>query len=251
MDSVFVKSVIFDNVKLHPSKLTKNLRQNILKELSDKLEGKCSSHGYIKKNSIEIKKLSSGSIELHTFNGYIIYNVEFIANICNPSIGSILSGKVQRKNKFGIMVQIKDDMDYDIISIVIPLHTINVNNSEINPDNIQIGDILKIQIEGKRFEINDTQMSAVGKIIESTKDSKILIDIENSKIGGAPKAEIDIEEDMINSDIESDDDSEIEEKEQTDEEEESDVESEESDDLEDLEDLEDDILSETSDVIRN
>ena len=247
MDIIFIKSLLVDKVKIKPNQLTKKYKENILKLIKSKLENKCSKHGFIKKNSIEIEKISTGRIEPQTFTGYTIFDVKFHALICNPSIGSIITGKVKRRNKFGILVIIEDENKNEIIEVIIPKNTIGTSdNINIDFNKINIEDNIKLEILGKKFEINDTKISAIGKIITHNQDDKISIDKDIESFGGS-QIEEDLEDD-IEDEIEKELENDEEDKDIDEDEKEEDVENEDEDELEDLE-LEDEDIEDLDDDV--
>ena len=138
------------------------INKSILKYLRKELEGKCIKDGYIKKNSIAIVKKELGRIEKGQFNGNIIYDIEYSAEICNPAEGQILHCKVISMNKIGVIAIVSDDENQPI-KILLPKYTHREND---NFKDIIDGNILEIEVIGKRFELNSTFISVVGKLIK-------------------------------------------------------------------------------------
>ena len=96
MDSdSFVLSLLNEKVKLSAKYMNKNYKNHILRELKRKNEGKCSKHGYIKNDSVDIKRVSVGELELQSLRGFVNYDVQFTALVCNPTKGSILKSKIK------------------------------------------------------------------------------------------------------------------------------------------------------------
>ena len=60
----FILAEFVDNIKIHPKYIGKDIEKNVLRELKQRKEGICSDHGYIKKNSIRINKISNGKVEI-------------------------------------------------------------------------------------------------------------------------------------------------------------------------------------------
>ena len=229
-----------DTVKIAPWLLNSDYKKNILKVLKKKYEGICSKFGYIKQNSIELLSVHKGSIELSTFHGYVLFDVEFNASICNPAIGSIVKCKVKNINVFGILCTsgITEYGQYqNILNIIIPKQDSQFTNHPDLLENISINDEVNVEILGKKYILNNKNINVFGKIIDSKKTNESLVEMDNE----LNVLELD-EEDVVNGEDEEDilededDDNDNEEDDKT---EQQSVTSEEVDDIDN-----DDILSE-------
>lgn len=177
---IFVRTYLNDKIKVKPQFLCKNIKDYIHNVLVSKFEGKCTYHGYIKPNSIKIIKVSLGQVQAITLNGDIVYNVQYQADVCNPSIGSIIQAKVVNTNVFGILAECGIDIDntyVPILEIIIAKNTVELS-SDIDTSYIKTGHVLYVEILGKKYELNETKISIVGKVINS-KNGKNILDKEN------------------------------------------------------------------------
>lgn len=167
MDELLVRTLLKERIKIEPKYLTKSFKDEILNRLKLKVEGICSKHGYISKNSIELYKVVPGVIEIASLNGNILYDVYFYGEVCNPLIGSIIkSAKVVNLNRFGILAEVRaSSREGSILEIIIAKNSVNIV-SEIDLDKIQIGDDVNIEVIGKRFNIGDRKISVIGKTIK-------------------------------------------------------------------------------------
>ena len=187
-DKNFIFATFNDKVKLTPKMINNNILSNILKVLKIKNEGKCSKHGYIKSNSIEIVSKSFGKIEMQSLHGYVIYDVQFKACVCNPVIGNHIECVVKKINNFGILCtsQINENGSMvDVLDIIIPKHSYRIkSNVDFNDINVDINVI--IEIVGKKYQLNKKTISVVGKIIAintSNKfDNQIDIDVQDEQV---------------------------------------------------------------------
>lgn len=174
-----------DIVKISPSLLNSDYRNNILKILKKKYEGVCSKFGYIKRNSISIRSITRGVIEMSTFHGYVLFEIEFISNVCNPSIGSIVKCNVKNINAFGILCSsgIMVNNVYDnILNIVVPKNNGQfINNSSIM-DNININDDVNVEILGKKYILNNKTINVFGKIIDGHVEKEVTMDNDNTTL---------------------------------------------------------------------
>ena len=187
MDSEnFVPSLLFEKIKLSPKYLNKNYRTIIKRLLVDKNEGICSKHGYVKQHSIELVQISMGTVETHTLHGYINFHVKFKALVCNPTTGSIIKCKVKNSNNFGILCSSGSIIDGDskeIIDVIIPKNSLSISSDpSVDINSLINGDFVNVEIMGKKFEINDKRISAVGKIVSISNDNtELSIDVENNE----------------------------------------------------------------------
>jgi len=189
---LFIPIKFKTSVQLIPSELSKNFEDIIFKKIKTSLENVCSKHGYIKNNSIKIIKRSIGSFKKQHFNGNIIFDIECIAEICNPAQGSIIKCTVKAKNSLGILAEGFYDK-VPILEIIIPKISAGIQ-SEINIDKVNIGDEIKIEVCGKKFQLFDKHISIIGKAI---KDKEIIIKTIIKTI-------IETDDNIINDDVNDD-----------------------------------------------
>lgn len=172
-----MRVLLSEKIKLEPKYLSKGFKNDIYKKLAAKIEGVCTKHGYTKKGSIEIFKIAPGVIDITSLNGYIVFNVHFYAEVCNPTLGSVVKAKVSNMNKFGILAEsgyfdedFKDNVN--ILEIIVAKNSINIQ-SEIELESIELGQEVLVEILGKRYELGDKKISVVGRIVSDPKSAKI------------------------------------------------------------------------------
>lgn len=198
---IFIDSILQDKIKVPSKYISKNKNDYILKNLKN-LENKCTKHGYIKENSIELIDLSLGLIEHATLQGSVLYTVKYKALVCNPIIGSIIVAKIDNTNQFGLLCNVKSGVN-SVIDIIVPKKLISVV-SEIDLDKLKIGDTVSIRLLGKKFHINDKKISGIGTIVSTTANALIKLEEEPNDNDD----EFVVEEDELDiSDIESEVDS--------------------------------------------
>ena len=190
MDKLFTRELLNDDVKLHPKYFGKNYIDQIFLTLKRKYEGKCTKFGYIRTNSITILNAKKGVCDLNTLSGYILVNVDFFAEVCQPIVGSVLNAVVHPngKNQFGILACISSN-GRPVIEIIIPRQSETII-STVDLDNVQPGDTVIVELVSTRFNQGERVIKAVGKIINDTSERDIL-----------PNEPVDEEEDIILNDI--------------------------------------------------
>jgi DNA-directed RNA polymerase subunit E'/Rpb7 len=170
---IFVKTLITDVVKLKPNQLGKNYAKHITELVKNRNEGMCTKYGFIRPKSIDIFKISMGQVQPQTLNGYTLFNISFYADVCNPAVETVVKAQVINTNKFGILAQagIRDnDIYLPILEIIIARHAVGIQ-SAVDLDKIKVGDVIDIEVIGKKFELYDKKISVIGKIVKSTTKS--------------------------------------------------------------------------------
>lgn len=244
---LFIPIKFKTNIILKPNELDNNFEKTILKKVKDMYENVCSKHGYIKNNSIKILERSIGTINNQHFNANIRYQLKCIAEICNPIQGSIIKCKVKAKNSLGLLAEGYYDK-IPILEIIVPKISAGIQ-SEINIDNVSIGQEIKIEVCGKKYQLFDKHISIIGKAIKN-KEEFIKTDIveeadEDGFINEDDDQNVDIDiEPELNIDEDEDEEG------KTKEDEDEDGDGEEDDEFTDIEiDEEEDGMSEGGDFI--
>jgi DNA-directed RNA polymerase subunit E'/Rpb7 len=179
MSKMFMPIKFNTTIILTPSELNKNFEATIITKIKATLENSCSKHGYIKRDSIKIIKRSPGYIKEAHFNGNIAYDLNCIAEICNPAQDSIIKCVVKAKNNLGLLAIGKYD-DMAILEVIIPKITSGIL-SDVNIDNINIGDEVNVIVCGKKFTLYDKMISIIGRIIKDkvSDDISVIEEIED------------------------------------------------------------------------
>lgn len=206
MSKMFMPIKFNTTIILTPKELNKNFDATILTKVKTTLENNCSKHGYIKKDSIKVIKRSMGYCKESHLNGNIAYDLSCIAEICNPTQNSIIKCVIKAKNNLGLRA-IGSYNDMSILEVIIPRITSGIQ-SEVNIDDVNIGDIVNVQVCGKKFTLYDKMISIVGKIIKD-KEEKVeieeYIDDEPSDIEDNDDDNIEIYTDIMDDNEEDDD----------------------------------------------
>lgn len=135
------------------------LDQIILKQLASSLENKCSQHGFVIPNSLQMISRSMGQLENGRYTGNIVFNVQAQGKVYNPCNGTRITGTILKRNKMGLYVIYKD-----AIRILIP-RDLHLGNLEF--ENLQVGDTIEIEIRKSRFQIHDKFILSIGVFISS------------------------------------------------------------------------------------
>jgi DNA-directed RNA polymerase subunit E'/Rpb7 len=130
----------------------------ILKHLKQKLERRCSSHGYVIPNTLTILSHSMGQFEHGQFTGNVVYHAQAEGRVYNPANGTRMIGKVSKKNKMGLYVIYED-----AIRILVP-RDLHLGNEEF--ENLDVDDTIELELRKSRFQIQDPFILSVGVFLQ-------------------------------------------------------------------------------------
>jgi len=200
MDNVFIRALLTDKIKLKPSLVTQDYVKNVHYKLQTLYEGKCTYHGYIKPDSIEIVKVSAGLVIDVSLNGDTCFNVVYYADVCNPTVGSTVKAKVVNTNMFGILAENGMEINgtyYPILEIIVAKNSTANGGGAVDLDKIKIGGIVNIEVIGKKYELDDKKITVVGKVIENQKQKK---ELDGGAVGLSDDEEEECEEGVCDED---------------------------------------------------
>jgi len=161
---VFTSVVLKDRITIRPHQLNTRLNDCIISLIKKKIEGKCSKHGYIKSGSTAIISKTSGTIVSGFLNGYTSFDVTFRAEVCNPQIGYIFKATIVNTNKFGVLAEAFVDKK-PVIEVIIAK-----KNNQAAFENLVIGQDIQVKVLGKKFQLNDTRVVVVAKLVVDVAD---------------------------------------------------------------------------------
>ena len=243
---LFVPIKFKTTIQLKPNEIGPNIEEIIYKKLRNNLENMCSKHGYIKRNSIKIIKRSIGQIKVPHFNGQIVYELQCIAEICNPAQGSIINCRVKAKNSMGLLAEGYYD-NVPILEVIVPKISAGIQ-SEVNIDTISVGDEINIEVCGKKLLLYDKHISIIGKVIkdktqfvknELTEEKDDEFEGKSDMVGGNGDNEVGVDDEIVVGG--EDDEEDGDEADEGDEEEEEEEEEEDEDEEEEEEEDEDEL----------
>ena len=157
--SYFTTISITTRCQLPVNLLGSNIKDTLTNYLKNNIEGKCINEGFIEKNSIEIRNISSGILKENVFE----YAVLFECKAWYPVEGMIIECTVQNITKVGVKAQISHSDNPLVIFVSRDLHLNNEDFANIEPN-----DNIRVKVIGVRFEINDHFVSVISEFIEKT-----------------------------------------------------------------------------------
>lgn len=147
----------------------KNIHKQILKKIKHKIGNKCYKYGLILEDSIKIINRSMGVFNDSHFNASISMMIKFEAKICNPNEGLILECYPISSNKMGTLCSITEDINKSPLIILLAKQH-HIDNKHFK--NIKVGKKIYITVVGKKFDLNDRQISVIGKLSKQTEYNK-------------------------------------------------------------------------------
>lgn len=162
--------IFSNNISLYPTDLNKDINNIILNKLKSLYEGYCKDDCIILNNSINILNKSLGKIETHENKNVIKYNVKYSCDVISPTKGEQLNIKVHNINKMGIIGYIniddkynKSDNSFDNSPLLVMIPNDEINSYNLN--DINVGQMLKVEILGFRIKFRNDKIQTVCKII--------------------------------------------------------------------------------------
>lgn len=140
-----------------------DVKQLLVKELANQLEGRCSIEGYIIPNSISICTYSCG-----TLNGAnIIFDIVAECLICFPEEHSVIKCITRTITQAGIRAGAMGLRPGCVSPIEVFLsRDMNMKHSELF-NRIEESDILTVEIIGRRFVLHDTHVTVIAMLVDA------------------------------------------------------------------------------------
>jgi len=157
---IYTDSLLTRSVQIPMSECGKNITE-ILEHTLKPLEGKCITEGYLKKDSIHVVKFSSGIMKDH----YAIFTVVFQAKIAVPFINQELECIVETNTIAGLQCKLYPDDDSPFIIFLAKDH----HMEDRTFFTCVVGSILRVSIIGKRYSVNDSNISVIAKLLSKEK----------------------------------------------------------------------------------
>jgi DNA-directed RNA polymerase subunit E'/Rpb7 len=160
-------------VRLPPHQLKPDFRDTLLRLLKARLEGQCSRHGYILRDSIALVDtdgLHFGRAELDWLNADHAFEVTFDADVCNIAFGDVVYGQVVKNNRFGVLVEVSmtdaaHKSSHVVIEVVVTKQSVGYQ-SELDLDSVADNDFIYVEILGWRCVLHQDRISAVGRALQ-------------------------------------------------------------------------------------
>jgi hypothetical protein len=131
----------------------------LLKTVKEKLEDRCSEHGFVLPGTVKLLSRSLGGFETARFTGEAVYYVKAQGQVLYPADGLRVTGEVIRKNKMGLYVSHKNGLRIQV------LRDLHLGNDDFEA--VEIGDSVEVEIKKSFFQINDPYILANGLFVQN------------------------------------------------------------------------------------
>jgi DNA-directed RNA polymerase subunit E'/Rpb7 len=155
----YIPSVLSMKIVLPIVEVGGNIKQNLEKLIVSKTEGKCIVEGFVRPDSVHILTYSCGKVN----GGMVEFQTTFECMICHPVDGMLVKCVCNTITKAGIHAEVVDNKGNVPITVFIARdHHIRNDLFEKVVEQSK----LVVSIIGIRFELNDSTICAIGKLVE-------------------------------------------------------------------------------------
>lgn len=153
----YIPSILSMKIILTINEIGRNIKQNLERMIVSKTEGKCIVEGYIRPDSVRILTYSSGKVHL----GTVEFHTTFECMVCHPVEGMLVKCRCKTITKAGIHAEVVDKKGNTPITVFVARdhHILNHLFEEVVENSILI-----VSIIGVRFELNDSNICAIGTL---------------------------------------------------------------------------------------
>jgi hypothetical protein len=123
-------------------------------KLKERLEQRCSPHGYVLPGTLEILTRSTGMVDSGRFSGDWAFLVKAKGKVLYPPEGTMVEVEVLKSNKMGIYAVYEN-----AIRLMVP-RDLHLGDEEF--DSVKVGDRIKVEIQKSRFQLRDPFIVSVG-----------------------------------------------------------------------------------------
>lgn len=180
-------------VYLSASELDARYQDRILDKLRASYEGVCSKFGFIKPGSLNVLKKSQGKFVKEYFNGHVRFDIHCYGESCNPVKGTVVSAVIKNKNQLGLLAESTMADGTPILDIIIPIKSAGII-SQLDLEPLQIGDVISVEVMGKKYQIHDKKISIIGRAISSDKEDVVPVLEEEEEVEQELEEEVYLED---------------------------------------------------------
>ncbi len=156
---VFSPAILTQKVMLSITEVGKTVKQNLERDISYRVTGKCIAEGIVKPNSVRIINYSSGSVR----GDRVEFQVMFECMVCNPVEGMLIECTTKTITKAGIHAEVVDEDGNVPVTVFIAR---DHHFTDKNFANVVENDKLVANVIGSRFELNDPYICVIAKLLE-------------------------------------------------------------------------------------
>jgi DNA-directed RNA polymerase subunit E'/Rpb7 len=155
----YIQSVLSMKIILPITEVGGNIKQNLERMIVSKTEGKCIVEGFVRPDSVQILTYSSGKVN----SGSVEFQTTFSCMVCHPVDGMLINCTANTITKAGIHAEVIDNKGNVPITVFIARDH-HIFNDKF--DKVTENAKLVVSIIGIRFELNDSNICVIGKLVE-------------------------------------------------------------------------------------
>ena len=126
----------------------------LLNKVKERLEQRCSPHGYVLPGSLELLTRSAGMVDSGRFSGDWAFLIKARGRVLHPPEGTVVDVEILKSNKMGIYAV------YDnAIRLMVP-RDLHLGDEEF--DELKVGERIRVEIQKSRFQLRDPFIVSVG-----------------------------------------------------------------------------------------
>jgi len=146
-----------EKVYLSPGDLSREIESIdavLLDKVKERLEQRCSPHGYVLPGSLELLTRSAGQVDSGRFSGDWSFLVKAKGRVLYPPEGASVDVEILKTNKMGIYAIYEN-----AIRIMVP-RDLHLGDEEF--DQLKVGESIRVEIQKSRFQLRDPFIVSVG-----------------------------------------------------------------------------------------
>ena len=139
-----------EKVYLSPGDLSQEIESIdsiLLDKLKQRLEQKCSPHGFVLPGTLELLTRSAGQVDSGKFSGDWAFLVKAKGRVLYPPEGTSVEVEILKTNKMGIYAIYEN-----AIRIMVP-RDLHLGNEEFSQ--LKVGETVRVEIQKSRFQLRD------------------------------------------------------------------------------------------------
>jgi S1 RNA binding domain len=126
----------------------------LINKLKERLEQRCSPHGYVLPGTLELLTRSAGMVDSGRFSGDWAFLVKAKGSVLHPPEGTMVEVEILKNNKMGIYAEYEN-----AIRIMVP-RDLHLGDEEF--DQLKVGERIRVEIQKSRFQLRDPFIVSVG-----------------------------------------------------------------------------------------
>lgn len=167
---LYSPSLLSRKITIPYKNLGGNIKELLQKKLTNQLDGKCNIEGFIKTDTINILTYSSGLLQGNS----IVFDVAFECDVCCPVEGMLIKCNVKNITHAGVRA-----FSVEEPSPIVAYLSRDHHYSKAYFNDLKENDEIVVRVIGKKYELNDTQISLIGELVEQKQKKPRKITIKN------------------------------------------------------------------------